>query len=64
MLDKFFSIEYPVLKEIEEGVMIAAACATNTNYYTSGGNRSNCRSIGTSRCQVVTGKRLKTWPTI
>jgi hypothetical protein len=39
--DKFF-IEFPVLIESDSSLEIGAGCESNSNYYTSGAQRSTC----------------------
>jgi hypothetical protein len=37
-----FSIQFPILLEVNGGPSTAATCDNNTNYFTSGGQRSTC----------------------
>jgi hypothetical protein len=37
-----FSIEFPILVESTDFSKIAAGCTSNSNYYTSGAQRSTC----------------------
>jgi len=42
MIDGVFSIEFPILIESQDRGDIGATCTSNSNFYTSGAQRSTC----------------------